>query len=87
MAIHATLCCIVNENKTLMLKKSAGLFGAGKWHSLGGKIDLGESPKQACIREVYGEFHFDVEGIKLLDHKIEVAKPITHDEPPLIVRD
>jgi len=64
MARFDTLCYIIDDKKLLMLKKSVGLFGGGKWNGLGGKISVGESPKQACIREVYEESGLNVENLK-----------------------
>jgi len=43
------------EQQALLLKKSAELFGGGKWNGLGGKINRGETPEQACVREVFEE--------------------------------
>jgi 8-oxo-dGTP pyrophosphatase MutT (NUDIX family) len=49
------LCLIVRDNRILLLKKSKGLFGEGRWSYLGGKILPNEEPKLAAIREVLEE--------------------------------
>jgi len=64
MVIYGTLCYLMNDKKLLMLKKSLGLFGGGKWNGLGGKIGVREGPEQACIREVYEESGFHVSNLK-----------------------
>jgi len=64
MVRYDTLCHIISEKKLLLLKKSAGLFGGGKWNGLGGKMGVGESPEQACIREVYEESGLHVSNLK-----------------------
>ena len=55
MSIQATLCLIVKDNRILLLKKSKGLFGEGRWSYPGGKILPNEEPKLAAIREVLEE--------------------------------
>jgi 8-oxo-dGTP pyrophosphatase MutT (NUDIX family) len=47
-----------------LIKKSPGLFGAGKWSVLGGKMNIGESPEQSCIREVFEESGLHVNNLK-----------------------
>jgi len=59
-----TLCHIINDRKLLLIKKSAGLFGGGKWNGLGGKIRASESPEQACTREVYEESGLKVSNLE-----------------------
>lgn len=39
----------------LLLKKSKGLFGEGKWNAPGGKIQPGESAEECAVREVLEE--------------------------------
>jgi len=46
------LCLIVKDNRILLLKKSRGLFGEGKWSYPDGKILPHEEPKPSAIREV-----------------------------------
>jgi len=55
LSIQATLCLIVKDNRILLLKKSKGLFGEGRWSYPGGKILPNEEPKLAAIREVLEE--------------------------------
>jgi 8-oxo-dGTP diphosphatase len=53
--IQATLCLILQDNKILLLKKSNGLLGEGKWNAPGGKVLPNEEPKTCVVREVFEE--------------------------------
>jgi len=64
MVRYDILCHIIDDGKLLLLKKSAGLFGGGKWNGLGGKMRPTESPEQACIREIYEESGLQVSNLK-----------------------
>lgn len=46
---------IVKDDKILLLKKSKGLLGQGKWNAPGGKILPNEEPRACVIREVFEE--------------------------------
>ena len=50
----ATLLFIVQENRILLIRKLRGL-GAGKINGPGGRLEPGETPTQAAIREVEEE--------------------------------
>lgn len=52
--IHATLMFIVRGDEILLIEKKRGL-GAGKINGPGGKIDPGETPLEAVIRETQEE--------------------------------
>lgn len=52
--IHATLMFIVRDDEILLIEKKRGL-GAGKINGPGGKIDPGETPLEAVIRECQEE--------------------------------
>lgn len=54
--IHATLMFIVRGGEVLLIEKKRG-HGAGKINAPGGKIDPGETPEQAAIRETQEELH------------------------------
>lgn len=52
-----TLCYLQHGSRTLMLlrnKKKQDIH-EGRWVGLGGKIEVGESPEECVIREVYEE--------------------------------
>ncbi|MBN1270562.1 MAG: 8-oxo-dGTP diphosphatase [Kiritimatiellae bacterium] len=51
---RATLLFVVRDGKVLLIHKKKGL-GAGKINGPGGRIEPGETPKQAAIREVQEE--------------------------------
>ena len=57
-----TLCYIKKDGKTLMLHRirKQNDIHEGKWNGLGGHIELGETPEECVIREVYEE-----SGLKL----------------------
>ena len=59
----AVLCIITKGNKILLMEKLRG-FGKGLISAPGGKIDKGETPEQAAIREVKEEVNVDVSNLK-----------------------
>ena len=63
----ATLCYILHEGRVLLIRKKRGI-GAGKINGPGGKVDPGEAPLAAAIREVEEET-----GVTPLD-------PVLHGE-------
>jgi 8-oxo-dGTP diphosphatase len=64
LTIQATVCFILKNNEVLLLKKSRGLFGQGKWNAPGGKILRNEEPEACAIREVFEETQLIVEKIE-----------------------
>lgn len=52
--MEATLLFVLEGDRVLLIHKKRGL-GAGKINGPGGKIDEGETPEQAAIREVQEE--------------------------------
>lgn len=53
--IRAVLCYLKRDGNYLLLLKARGRFGGGFWNAPGGKIERGESPEEAAIREVFEE--------------------------------
>lgn len=64
MAVVATVCHIIRDNKLLLQKKSKGLFGEGKWNGVGGKLEMDENPEACVAREILEET-----GLKALNLK------------------
>lgn len=51
---QATLCFIIRDGQILLIRKKRGL-GAGKINGPGGRLEPGETPRQAAIRETQEE--------------------------------
>lgn len=60
----ATLCYVRKEGYTLMMHrvKKENDIHQGKWNGLGGKFNVGETPEECAIREVWEESGFIVEN-------------------------
>ena len=52
--LETTLCLLKKENEILLAMKKRG-FGEGKYNGVGGKIEGGETPDEAMIRETKEE--------------------------------
>ena len=52
---------LLESDKVLIVRRPQGDVGAGAWEFPGGKIEVGESPKQALHREVEEELGIQVE--------------------------
>ncbi len=55
MTIYATICYPIKDGKVLLIKKSPGKFGEGKWNGLGGKFKINETAKECAVRETFEE--------------------------------
>jgi 8-oxo-dGTP pyrophosphatase MutT (NUDIX family) len=55
----ATLCFLVDDKKVCLAMKKRG-FGVGKWNGVGGKLEEGETPLMAVIRETKEEIGVDL---------------------------
>ena len=57
MTKNYCVCILLNKDltKTLLIKKAEGKLFAGMFNGLGGKLEQGETPKDACIREIFEE--------------------------------
>lgn len=50
----STLCFCINDDLVLLAMKKRG-FGTGKWNGYGGKVQVGENPITATVRELEEE--------------------------------
>ncbi len=60
---RATLLFVVQGGRVLLIRKKRGL-GAGKINGPGGRIDPGETPREAAVREVEEELRVTPTGIE-----------------------
>jgi mutator protein MutT len=53
---HVTLVFLRRDNEILLAMKKRG-FGVNKWNGAGGKVEEGETPPQAAVREAEEEIN------------------------------
>ena len=58
----ATLLFVVKDERILLIRKKRGL-GEGKVNGPGGRLDPGETPEAAAIRETQEELHITPTGV------------------------
>lgn len=59
----ATLVFVFRDDEILLINKKTGL-GKGKVNGPGGKVDPGETPEQAAVRECREELHIEVSNLE-----------------------
>ncbi len=63
---QTNICFLIKDGEVLLGMKKRG-FGAGKWNGFGGKLEPGEDPFAAAIREIKEEAGVDVLASNLCD--------------------
>ncbi len=63
-------CGIVNKDDKVLMVKRAKKEGDLLWVFPGGKVELGETSEQACIREVFEESGLNVSIIGLIGERV-----------------
>lgn len=66
-ALHVVAAIIVQESKILACRRASHKAAAGKWEFPGGKVDAGEGPHEALVREIKEELGLDCEAISTYD--------------------
>ncbi|HKM00894.1 MAG TPA: (deoxy)nucleoside triphosphate pyrophosphohydrolase [Sedimentibacter sp.] len=74
--IKVVAAVIVDKNKILTTQRGYGEFQGG-WEFPGGKIEPGENPEQALIREIQEELEVQIEVGELID-TVEYDYPNFH---------
>lgn len=74
--IHVVAAVICRDNKIFAAQRSYGSF-KGKWEFPGGKVEPGETPRQALVREIREELDTDISVGEKLDH-VEYDYPDFH---------
>lgn len=74
--IKVVAAIIVEDNKIFATQRGYGDFKGG-WEFPGGKVEIGESPQEALVREIKEELDTEIEVGDLVD-KIEYDYPNFH---------
>ena len=74
--IRVVAAIIIEKGKVFATQRGYGDFKGG-WEFPGGKIDAGETPEEALVREIKEELDTEVEVIELLD-TVEYDYPNFH---------
>ena len=74
--IKVAAAIIIDEDKVFATQRGYGEFKDG-WEFPGGKIEPGETPEEAIVREIKEELDTEVEVIELLD-TVEYDYPNFH---------
>ena len=74
--IRVVAAIIIEKGKVLATQRGYGEFKDG-WEFRGGKIELGEIPEAAIVREIKEELDTEIEVVKLLD-TVEYDYPQFH---------
>ena len=53
------------ENRVLLQQRAPGRFMAGLWEFPGGKVEAGERPEAALVRELHEELGIEVDAARL----------------------
>jgi 8-oxo-dGTP diphosphatase len=67
VAIVVAAAVIIRDGRVLLTRRTQGQHLAGMWEFPGGKIEDGESPEEALIRECQEECGIDVEVGDILE--------------------
>lgn len=74
--IRVVAAIIIEKEKVFVTQRGYGEFKDG-WEFPGGKIELGEIPEAAIVREIKEELDTEIEVVKLLD-TVEYDYPQFH---------
>jgi 8-oxo-dGTP diphosphatase len=65
--LHVVAALIVVDSKVLACRRAAHKSAAGQWEFPGGKVESGEDPHKALVREIKEEFGLDCETVSTFD--------------------
>ena len=74
--IRVVAAIIIDNGKVFATQRGYGDFKGG-WEFPGGKIDAGETPEEALVREIKEELDTEIEVLELLD-TVEYDYPKFH---------
>jgi 8-oxo-dGTP diphosphatase len=65
---------IVRDGRVLAARRTAPPEAAGRWEFPGGKVEPGESPEQAVVREIHEELGCAIEVIGWLPGEVPIGE-------------
>ncbi len=60
IVLVAAAALVDRDNRVLLAQRPVGKSMAGLWEFPGGKVEAGETPEEALVRELMEELHIDV---------------------------
>ena len=70
--IQVVAAIFTNGEKVLAMRRAPHKPLPGKWEFPGGKIEPGELPEQALIREIKEELDVEITSLELFDHSATI---------------
>ena len=64
--VRVAAAVIINKDKVFATQRGYGEYKDG-WEFPGGKIEPGETPEEAIVREIKEELEAEIEPVKLID--------------------
>lgn len=64
--VRVAAAVIINKDKVFATQRGYGEYKDG-WEFPGGKIEPGETPEEAIVREIREELEAEIEPVKLID--------------------
>ncbi|MBB0967756.1 (deoxy)nucleoside triphosphate pyrophosphohydrolase [Dietzia aerolata] len=77
--IEVVAAVFYRDGKVLACRRAPGKSAAGKWEFPGGKIDDGETPERALIREIQEELGISVSVGSLVDRTVTTVGDLDID--------
>jgi 8-oxo-dGTP diphosphatase len=65
--LHVVAAIFVQDNRVLACRRAPHKSSPGLWEFPGGKVDLGENPFAALVREIQEELNLTCEALKRFD--------------------
>ncbi|MFF2275751.1 (deoxy)nucleoside triphosphate pyrophosphohydrolase [Agromyces sp. NPDC058126] len=78
-ALRVVAAAVVHDGLTLACRRASGRAAAGKWEFPGGKVEPGEGPRVALVRELREELGIEVEILELIDRSSTRVGEVTID--------
>lgn len=66
-SVRVVAAVIADGDRVLACRRAAHVRDGGAWEFPGGKVEPGESPREALVREIREELGVDIEVAELLD--------------------